>query len=350
MFGARTIVLAASLCACALVALGPAAAPAQTVNFSLNVFYATPSNVNSGGTWELVAKSSNFGLAGANLHLQNIASAALRAPRATVNGNDPAGFNIFVNSTFPNFTIGQAAIDPLGPGEQQGAFYGVGQFANGSPNYPTQPMGTTSEGPSLTSLTNPIDSPWANTPDPFGDATWNTAARLLSGAFLTNVTPAFAAGNNANVFTSLGSATTFGDIALATTITTIVRTNFSTESADYNRNGIVDAADYVIWRKQNGTSVPMGTGADGNGDGMVNAADYNLWRAHFGLPAGAGSGGSLSTGVVPEPMSGALLAVGVLGMLMIARNPRRRLLPAIVPARFQSRRLPRSSTRTATWR
>jgi hypothetical protein len=332
MFGARTFMLVAAFFAGALVALGPSAAPAQTVDFSLNVFYATPSNVNSGGTWELVAKSSNFGLAGADIHLQNIATAVRRAPRGTVNGNDPAGFNIFISATFPNFTLGQAPIEPLGPGEQQGAFYGVGQFANGSPNYPAQPVGTISEGPSLTSLTALVDSPWANTPDPFGNAAWSTAARLLSGTFATNVTPAFAAGNSANVFTSLGTLTTFGNSELATSVSTIVRTNFVAATADYNHNGIVDAADYVIWRKQNGTSVPNGTGADGNSDGQVNTADYDFWRANFGNPAGSGSGANLSTGAVPEPMSGALFLIGAILMLFFGRKSSRRWVPAVVPA------------------
>ena len=39
-------------------------------------------------------------------------------------------------------------------------------------------------------------------------------------------------------------------------------------SADYNQNGTVDAADYVVWRKNDGTP-----------DG------YNTWRTHFGRTA-----------------------------------------------------------------
>jgi hypothetical protein len=44
---------------------------------------------------------------------------------------------------------------------------------------------------------------------------------------------------------------------------------------DYNNNGFVDAADYVVWR---------------NGDSPDDTqAGYNLWRANFGKPGGAGS-------------------------------------------------------------
>jgi hypothetical protein len=53
---------------------------------------------------------------------------------------------------------------------------------------------------------------------------------------------------------------------------------------DYNGNGTVDAADYVVWRKsvgQTGAGLP----ADGDGDLDVDDADYGVWRANFGETA-----------------------------------------------------------------
>ena len=70
---------------------------------------------------------------------------------------------------------------------------------------------------------------------------------------------------------------------------------------DYNQNGEVDAADYIVWRKTLGSDVPNYAGADGDGDGHVGPEDYDVWRAHFGetLPmAGAGS-----ADVAAEPQS-----------------------------------------------
>ena len=57
----------------------------------------------------------------------------------------------------------------------------------------------------------------------------------------------------------------------------------SSFTGDYNQDGTVDAADYVVWRKGAGSTglVPF-SGADGNGDGQVNALDYQKWRANFG--------------------------------------------------------------------
>jgi hypothetical protein len=62
---------------------------------------------------------------------------------------------------------------------------------------------------------------------------------------------------------------------------------------DYNRDSTVDAADYVVWRKTQGTMVTPSSGADGNGDGMVDQSDYGVWQSRFGQmasPPAAGSG------------------------------------------------------------
>ena len=54
---------------------------------------------------------------------------------------------------------------------------------------------------------------------------------------------------------------------------------------DFNRNGEVDAADYVLWRRTIGSSPPAYMGADGTGDGTVASDDYDVWRGHFGNTA-----------------------------------------------------------------
>jgi hypothetical protein len=51
---------------------------------------------------------------------------------------------------------------------------------------------------------------------------------------------------------------------------------------DYNLDNVVDAADYIVWRKTLGNSVAIYTGADGSGDGIVGPEDHNVWRANFG--------------------------------------------------------------------
>lgn len=84
----------------------------------------------------------------------------------------------------------------------------------------------------------------------------------------------------------------------------------SVTRADFNHNGTVDAADYILWRNSRNMNVAAYTGADGNGDGVINDLDLALWRSNFGNSAGisAGGGAVLATHV-PEPTSGWLAVV-----------------------------------------
>jgi subtilisin-like proprotein convertase family protein len=64
-------------------------------------------------------------------------------------------------------------------------------------------------------------------------------------------------------------------------------------SGDFNRDLVVDAADYVLWRKTAGaTNVPAYSGADGNGDTTIDQADYTVWQSQFDNTTGVGGGAS----------------------------------------------------------
>jgi fibronectin-binding autotransporter adhesin len=76
---------------------------------------------------------------------------------------------------------------------------------------------------------------------------------------------------------------------------------------DYNGNGVVDGADYVIWRKNNGLmGGATASQGDGTGDGNVDSADFTFWRERFGNTSGSGSG-IMSGDAVPEPAAHLLL-------------------------------------------
>lgn len=66
---------------------------------------------------------------------------------------------------------------------------------------------------------------------------------------------------------------------------------------DLNGDGKVDAADYVAWRKSNGS-----------------ASSFNVWRANFGTTYAVGTGSSLSN-EVPEPSTLLLLVIGAISLL-----------------------------------
>ena len=73
---------------------------------------------------------------------------------------------------------------------------------------------------------------------------------------------------------------------------------------DYNADGFVDAADYVVWRNALGSNDPM---ADGNNDGVVDGEDYDLWMSNFGVLSSEGS----SVLAVPESTSTGILILGI---------------------------------------
>jgi hypothetical protein len=90
----------------------------------------------------------------------------------------------------------------------------------------------------------------------------------------------------------------------------------STIPGDFNTDGTVDAADYVVWRNGLGTTYTQ--------------TDYDAWRANFGrTPAGAAAvanaTGAESSGNVPEPASTAMVFVSV---VLLAWSRRCRIAPA----------------------
>jgi hypothetical protein len=106
--------------------------------------------------------------------------------------------------------------------------------------------------------------------------------------------------------------------------TTIITDSFTVVSilGDYDRNGVVDASDYAVWRDtlgQSGTSLA----ADGNGDNRVDATDYDVWRANFGRSMGSGSTAAFGRDLgVPEPSASTLVLSTVVLVAMIAASRR----------------------------
>ncbi len=93
-------------------------------------------------------------------------------------------------------------------------------------------------------------------------------------------------------------------------------------AGDFNFDGVVDGADYTVWRDALDDEVSPFQGADATGDGLVTQADYTVWKSNFGMTLGAGSAsGASGVQAVPEPASLMLLAVGMTGL--VATNRRR---------------------------
>jgi hypothetical protein len=125
------------------------------------------------------------------------------------------------------------------------------------------------------------------------DFNFNSSSTMM----LIDVQPGVLFGTFANV-SFLGDTTADvnydfdnGDIFLNNFMSTIVPVD-----GDYNNNGVVDAADYTVWRDSLGTTTVL---PNDTTPGIVSQADYDLWKSNFGMSAG--SGASLAASAVPEP-------------------------------------------------
>ncbi|MEX2306112.1 MAG: hypothetical protein WD738_00870 [Pirellulales bacterium] len=98
------------------------------------------------------------------------------------------------------------------------------------------------------------------------------------------------------------------NLVVGTSFDDVLANPAPTLPGDFNLDGTVDAADYVVWRKTDNTQ-----------------AGYDTWRANFGQTAGSSSALPFAaplSAAVPEPAPLTLAAVGILGLIACARQPR----------------------------
>jgi hypothetical protein len=169
----------------------------------------------------------------------------------------------------------------------------------------------------------------ANLSDPgyFGPDTVTASAPLLGTRHRPNCTDAAGTANRCG--TAMGSYAVAGNLATLTVpidflfgggtpeinFTGTFTATYSLSQplyGDYNDNGTVDAADYVLWRDGGLLANDATPG--------VQPEDYDQWRTNFGdMSAGSGLG---SGSAVPEPASAVLVLFGLVGLLF-RRQPRR---------------------------
>jgi autotransporter-associated beta strand protein len=92
----------------------------------------------------------------------------------------------------------------------------------------------------------------------------------------------------------------------------------ATYPGDFNLDGAVDNADRAIWFANAFTGSTWQQG-DANYDGVVNSLDRDIWFSHAGLPQIAAMlPAAAAVTPVPEPGTLALLAAGLMGLLVCA--------------------------------
>jgi hypothetical protein len=87
------------------------------------------------------------------------------------------------------------------------------------------------------------------------------------------------------------------------------QSNLTFPPGDFNNDGLTDAADYIVWRK-------------GFATGAYTQDDYNTWRLNFGTTtAGAAAvANSPLQSAVPEPASIGLVALALASVAMSLRR------------------------------
>jgi autotransporter-associated beta strand protein len=150
------------------------------------------------------------------------------------------------------------------------------------------------------------------------DLKFSGAADAIDSLFLNGIS------QPVGTWGAVGSAAQFTTPLLTGTgLLQIVNYVPSFLAGDYNSNGIVDIADYDVWRQSYGNATIVNR--DLNITGPVGASDFIVWRRHLGdmVSSGTGSGLSNVEAAVPEPTTAIAVLVAT-SLAGLAHRPRRR--------------------------
>lgn len=92
----------------------------------------------------------------------------------------------------------------------------------------------------------------------------------------------------------------------------VLRNDLSTLEGDYNGDGLVNAADYTVWRDTEDSTLLLG--ADGNQNNTVDEADRLFWQNNYGRTA------SVASASIPEPGSFLLGLTALIGIGTVRKN------------------------------
>jgi hypothetical protein len=88
-------------------------------------------------------------------------------------------------------------------------------------------------------------------------------------------------------------------------------------AGDFNRNGVIDGADFLVWQRTLGQPVaPIGSGADANRDGLIAGTDLLAWRTATSAQPPA----TAATTAIPEPATWALIVATIAVLASLGRR------------------------------
>lgn len=89
-------------------------------------------------------------------------------------------------------------------------------------------------------------------------------------------------------------------------------------AGDADGNGIINLSDYQLIQANSFTVVPLGTLGDVDDTGFVDFGDFQQWKTNF--PGGVQAAEAAIASLVPEPASGGLWALAVMGLWSARRR------------------------------
>jgi hypothetical protein len=139
-----------------------------------------------------------------------------------------------------------------------------------------------------------------------GSPNTNAAIDVIAG--LAALAPGAIAANSSVDWYDTTVTSPFTGLAVAASISTAL------QPGDFNSDGDVDGADFVVWQSNfPGTGKNLATG-DADGDGDCDGADFIIWQTNYPFPASPG------TSPVPEPGTWLLMALSLPALALLRRK------------------------------
>ncbi|WP_442484562.1 hypothetical protein [Aeoliella sp. SH292] len=167
---------------------------------------------------------------------------------------------------------------------------------------------------------------WLNPQNFLSEATLTSSA-AASGSFQSFAFPTDTIIDRLNYSSQNWNGNAFFDAPrLSTTLEGLGGVAIEGLPGDYNDDGLVNLADYTVWRDNLGGDaaavLPAGSRDPGNADPTINAADYEFWKQNFGSPGSAGVG-PLGETTIPEPSTWTIFALAGTALVSYRRLSRR---------------------------
>jgi hypothetical protein len=146
--------------------------------------------------------------------------------------------------------------------------------------------------------------------------------------------------NAANLLNPGGSATLLSLLAQLSSLTFVPPPSpLAALAGDFNLDGDVNAADYVVWRKQVSANVAPDNDSPFVAYASATAEDYDVWKTNFGTTAGAQASSTAAASSIIAPVNDSPAATFATGLPVSGQHSRNSRLNTTIQDEVISRRV-----------